>query len=424
MNVFKKNAVFFAVTLAAFCLAPAAASAQSGQPQEEKLLNGMKVLMWNDPKAEKVSLRIRIHSGSAFDPQGREGLMQLLSDVMFPNEAARDFFTEDLGGSLEVKTTYDYIEISASSTPDKFLTMLETISTAVTNPGIDREITTQVKTAHLKRLEAIESDMDHIANAAVASRLFGTFPYGRPQAGIRKTVEKIEFADLIEARQRFLTADNATLALAGNFDRVLGFRAIRRYFGNWLKADRKTPSTFKQPDAPSAEILTVAVPQTGTSAVRFAIRGPARGEKEFGAALIFAAIVDGRLKARTSSSERVFARSEAHILPGSIMIGFPAHNETEPQKAVQSAKEIFSKAISDPVTEAEFSAAKQAVQLEWNKRDTLTFWLDADTYKTAGPASDMRTIESATLADVRAFAERAGQRPVASVFLNTTRPSN
>ncbi len=63
-------------------------------PRQEKLLNGLKVLIWNIPSAEKVSVKVRVHSGSAFDPQEREGVVRLLSDSIFPNQAAREFFAE------------------------------------------------------------------------------------------------------------------------------------------------------------------------------------------------------------------------------------------------------------------------------------------------------------------------------------------
>ena len=100
-KLFKTSAIFSVI----FALAAGALPvviAQSGPPKQEKLLNGLKVLMWNDAKADSVSVRVRVHSGSAFDPQGKEGVMQLLADSLFPNEAAREFFEEDLGGSLEV----------------------------------------------------------------------------------------------------------------------------------------------------------------------------------------------------------------------------------------------------------------------------------------------------------------------------------
>ena len=426
MNVFKKITAFFVVT-ATFGLGSLAVSGQTGVPQQEKLLNGMKVLMWNDPKADKVSLRVRVHAGSAFDPQGREGLMQLLADSMFPNEAGREFFAEDLGGSLDVSTNYDYIEISASSSPANFLTMLETVSTAVSNPQIDKETTGRVKAALMKRLETLESDPAYIADAAVASRLFGTFPYGRPQLGTLQTVEKIGFADLIEARQRFLTADNATLALTGNFDRALGFRAIRRYFGSWLKSDRRIPSTFKQPEDPANATLRLESPRSQTVEVRFAFRGAARADKEFAAASIYAAALESRIRSRVPEihAKDVFVKNKAHILPGLIFIGFSAgSNEVGTGNGKVEANGLVSKALSDPITEAEFATAKRAVQTEWATKDVPTYWLDADTYKIANPAADIRAVESVTIADVRAYADRARTKPLASVIVAAKRPTD
>lgn len=121
-------------------------------PKQEKLLNGLKVLMWSDAKADKVTLKLRIHSGSAFDPQGKEGLMQMLANNLFPNEATRDFFKEDLGGNLVIETNYDYIQINASSKPEGFTTMLETVATAVSNPVIDKETTSKLRAGLLRTL--------------------------------------------------------------------------------------------------------------------------------------------------------------------------------------------------------------------------------------------------------------------------------
>ncbi|MFN2501880.1 MAG: hypothetical protein ABR530_07710, partial [Pyrinomonadaceae bacterium] len=111
--------VFIALILAVIfsLVAPAIFAQVSGAPKQEKLLNGLKVLMWPDPKADRVWVKLRIHAGSAFDPQGKEGVMQLLSDNLFPNEVSREFFSEDLGGSLGVTTNYDYLQINASAKP-------------------------------------------------------------------------------------------------------------------------------------------------------------------------------------------------------------------------------------------------------------------------------------------------------------------
>jgi predicted Zn-dependent peptidase len=374
--------------------------------------------MWSDAKADKVSIRLRIHSGAAFDPQGKEGVMQLLADSIFPNEASREFFIEDLGGDLEVITNYDFIEINASSRPEGFLTMLETLSTAVSNPTIDKETTAKLRSALAAKLGALEADPSYVANRAVSQRLFGTFPYGRPVHGTPASLEKISFADLIDAKQRFLTADNATIAVVGNFDRSLGLRAIRRFFGNWLKSDRQVPSTFRQPDPPIAEVLTIPSPAADTAMVRIALRGVARNDKDLAASMIYTEILRQRIRSRLTSdqAENTTVENKAYALPGVITIGYTLRSSNG--KADPTA--TISKALSDPVTAAEFSLGKAAFSQTWSKRDRVTLWLDANTYKISSPEAEARMAEGISLADVSAYAEKVRKMPVATVLLNTS----
>ena len=76
----KKLFAFFAIALL-FSFAAAPAEAQRG-PRQEKLLNGLRVLMWPNPAADTVELKLRIHAGASFDPQGREGTMKMLAESL------------------------------------------------------------------------------------------------------------------------------------------------------------------------------------------------------------------------------------------------------------------------------------------------------------------------------------------------------
>ncbi|MEP6789401.1 MAG: insulinase family protein, partial [Acidobacteriota bacterium] len=391
-------------------------------PRQEKLLNGLKVLMWSDAKASNVSVKIRIHAGSAFDPQGREGVMQMLADNIFPTEATRDFFKEDLAGGLEIVTTYDYIQINASSKPESFLTMLETLSAAVSNPAIDAETTARLRTALLTKVTALESDTSYVADQAVAKRLFGTFPYGRPQLGTSESLKKIIFPDLIDAKSRFLSADNATITISGNFDSNLGYRAVRRLFGSWLKSDKRVPSTFRRPDDPPTALQTIASPNPDAAAIRYAVRGSARGDKDFARSLVFTAIIESRLKARAGSGDasNVFVQNEQYVLPGEITIGFNVPGKTPlNSNGKLEATDVIMKILSDPITDAEFQAARSAKAAAWAGRSRELFWLDADTFKTADVNSDYNAFDSVTLADVATYAEKVRKTPYALVLVNT-----
>jgi predicted Zn-dependent peptidase len=409
--------------LTGWCLIFVAAACLSAQtPRQEELLNGLKVTLWPDQKADKVTVRLRIHAGSAFDPQGKEGTMQLLADDLFPNEAAHEFFAEDLGGSLDIVTTYDYIQINASSKPDSFLTMLETLSSAVSNPAIDKELTAKLRTTLAEKLKVRESDTAYVADRAVAARLLGTYPYGRAQMGSTASVQNVSFADLIDAKQRFLTADNASIAISGNFDRALAQKAVRRYFGSWIKSDKRTPTSFRQPDDTATGVVNVPSPQPGIAAVRAALRGTTRSGKDFAAAEVYARLLEDRLKARlpSESAANVFVRHEAHVQPGLFILGFAASkNDVGSGNGKIEANDLIAKALADPISDSEFSAAKTAVSAQWQKRAIEEWWLDADTYKIASAEADRTALDKVTITDIRSLVGRLQQQPMALVLVNT-----
>ena len=403
-------------------MTPLLAQNKLPQPREEKLLNGLKVLLWSDPTARDVSVKVRIHAGAAFDPQGKEGVMKMLADNIFPNEVSRDYFRDDLDGGLEIETNYDYIQINASSTSGEFLSMLETLSAAIANPTIDKPTTAKLREALLAKVKLLEADPAYVGDQAVAKRLFGTFPYGRPRYGNSESVAKIDFADLIDAKQRFLTADNATIAVSGNFEKAYGYRLIRRLFGAWLKSDKRVPSTFRQPDAPATDLVNIASPNAEVSAIRFAVRGTSRNDKEFVASKVFARILEARFLARVPSklSKDVFVRSEEHTLPGMIVAGFAAsQDEIGTGNGKIDAGALLAKTLSDLISEAEFQVAKIAFATEWSKRDAASFWLDADTYKSGEPGTQIKIADEVSLDGVRAFAARVAKLPLATVLVNS-----
>jgi predicted Zn-dependent peptidase len=402
-------------------LAAAAAAQTIGQPRKDVLLNGLRVLTFNDAKDGKVWIRLRIHAGSAFDPLGKEGVMQMLAMNVFPTEAAHDYFSQDLGGGLDVIANYDYTEIDISAAPENMVAALETLGGAIVNPTIDKETTGRLRATMLSRVRALDADPDHVADGAAAKLLFGTFPYGRPLLGSEASLNKVDFADLLDAKGRFLTADNATIAISGNFDRSLAMKAVKRFFGGWVKADKHVPSTFAQPEAPTASLLTVASPTANASAIRYALRGTARSAKDMVAAELFARVIEARLRARVPAelSQSVFAKSETHVLPGWVVIGFAGKkNEIGNGNGKIEANELISKALREPVTDAEFQAARSAAAAGWSKRSPDQFWLDADTYGTV-PQTDRAAFDNATIADVRNFMSWSTAQPAVTILVNT-----
>ncbi|HEX8288111.1 MAG TPA: pitrilysin family protein [Pyrinomonadaceae bacterium] len=413
---FKVPSILFLLAATAFSVY--AQTRNLPNPRQEKLLNGLKVLMWNDPQAEKVSVKIRVHSGSAFDPQGKEGVMQMLADNIFPSESAREFFADDLGGSLEVATNYDYIQINATAKSEEFLTMLETLANAVSKPTIDKETTAKLRSARLEKINELEKNPAYVADRAVAQRLLGTFPYGRPQMGTPQSVQKIDFADLIFAKDRFFTADNATIAISGNIKPELAFRAVRRYFGAWAKSENRVPATFRQPDEPDTKAAVIKSPLADNSEIRFALRGFARNDKDFTASKILTKIMQNRLRKEFSKEQQInaFVRQDSNLLPGVIVVGL-SNLPMENGASTAKTENIAANLVSGKITVDEFEKAKTEVLTEVNQQPPAEIWLDVDTYRLASAKDDFQKISGVTINEVQAVAEKLIKTPTVTVML-------
>ena len=394
-------------------------SAQNA-PKQEKLLNGLKLLTWKKTDAAKSTVKLRIHSGSSFDPQNKEGVMTLLSKILFPNEQIREYFADELNGDLEVVSTYDYIQINASGDNDKILTILENIAQAVIQPQIDKETTAKLLKIQSEKIKEAEANPAYLADRAVSRRLLGDFPYGRAQDGTAESLGKIDFADLLFAEERFLTADNATLTITGNFKQDLVNRAVRRYFGSWRKSEKKVPSTFEMAGEPKETFAVIESPSGETGEIRYAMRGLARKDKDFYASKILAEIFAERLREKNSAGDQnsVFVRYDGNILPGLLIYGISVLNTGQFENSDgKSVTDRMTEILNKPVTNDEFTRSKTKIAGKYILMNAAELWLDVETYKLDQANEELKKVQAVTPADVSRTAEKLKNQPLVSVLV-------
>jgi predicted Zn-dependent peptidase len=195
----------------------------------------------------------------------------------------------------------------------------------------------------------------------------------------------------------------------------LAARAAKRYFGGWLKGDRKVPATFRQPDAPPTETAELSSEVSGTPTVRIAARGAARGDNEFAAAEVVAQMMQQRLSRKAVSGVSDIQVSNVSLtLPGYLVFGFPADSFALKDDA-SKYRTMVESVLSEPIDAAEFGTARQKAADEWRSRPAEEFWLDADTYKITSVDNYFKAFDTLTLADVRSFAQKLSRQPMATV---------
>ena len=397
--------------LLAAAIWPATARAQAApEPEREMLLNGLRILYWPQPANPNVLLKLRIHSGAAFDLNERAGMMALLGDALFPDPATREYMTEELEGRLEVTTTHDTIDITLVGKSGGLERMIDFLRGSVLTTQLGVESVATLRAARVKLLSEKPPTLADTADRAIAARVFGTFPYARPATGTAASVAKVERADLLLARERFLNADNASLAVVGGVEKPRLMRALRQLLGPWGKSDRTIPSTFRQPGAPDTRVLVVDSPGATNAEIRLAIRGLARGDRDALAAEVLALIIRDRWKTAVPDLTGVSVRDEAHVLPGIFVLSASAPT-TNAAKATTAAQDIIKSLIQTGPTAQEMEGARNAVlnklSTEFSQPETMSaHWLDMDTFKSTRPSTAATLIRSLTPADIQRVTAR------------------
>jgi zinc protease len=406
--------------------APAFPQAAS-EPEREQLLNGLRLMFWLKPNSPDVTLKLRINSGAAFDLAGKSGQMALLGDILFPDPATIDFFTDEMGGKLDVNVSYDSTTITMVGKAHEFEQIIEVLRNAILSTQLTPEVVTRMRDQRIKLLRDTSVAPGAVADRAVMARLFGDFPYGRPTAGSPEDVARIDRADLMQARDRFLNSNNATLAIIGGVTKPRAMRAVRQLLGPWRKSEQIVPTTFRQPAPADQRTLIVNVPGP-TVELRLAARGVARSDTDFAAATVLARVAQNRWQAAAPelAKQPIFARHDAYVLPGAFVMG-AAVNDMAVADSLAKARKTIESLMSTPPTTEELERAKTEVINELTpvltRPEALADpWLDADTYRLSAPQDQIALVRAVTPPEVQRVANRLFNKTIVSVVAGETAP--
>jgi zinc protease len=402
----------FAASLLCILLVGQSVFAQSpAEPQREQLLNGLRLLLWPKPGSPEVLLKLRINSGAAFDLSGKSGQMALLGDLLFPDPATVEYFTGEMGGKLDVTVNYDSTTITMVGKVAEFEQIVEVLRNALLATQLTPDVVARMREARIKTLRDFAVAPPRVADRAIAARLFGDFPYGRSTGGTPEDLARVERADLMLARDRFLNSNNATLAIIGGVTRARALKTVRQLLGPWRKSENIVPTTFRQPKSPDTRTLLVNVPGPAAE-VRLALRGVSRTDPDFYPATLLARLAQHRWQGMTPelSKQPLFVRSDSYALPGAFVMGVAVNPQTAAD-SLANARKVMDSLMTTAPTAAELDRAKAEVINEisdsLSKPDAFPDpWLDLETYHLSALQDQIAMLRSVTALDIQRIANR------------------
>ena len=341
----KKSAVFslvlFLLTFPIRIQAAPQASLVLPAVKRDTLLNGLQLLVLEQPGTGSVSVHLRINSGAMFDLANKAGLADLTGTMIARGGGgwtARNVTEtlESLGLTFKTTVGWDSTDIRVSGPADSLDIIFELLGKIVVTPAFDEKEFEALKADRTRLIESETAVEANLVTGKALEAVFGTHPYGHTLLGSVESLKKITRPDLLYYHGRFYAANNSQLAISGDTNSAEVTRLARARLGSWKK-DEKIPASFRPPEPVSGPKVIVIDRATGDTAVAcIAQAGPSRRDQNYFAAVI-ATDLFSQANSRTATSNGVTiqTRFEARLIGGPLLV------------TVSGAREKVNKAVEE-----------------------------------------------------------------------------
>ncbi|MDQ2840767.1 MAG: insulinase family protein, partial [Acidobacteriota bacterium] len=210
------------------------------QYQEYRLPNGLQVLMHQDHRLPLVALDLWYHVGPANEKAGRTGFAHLFEHMMFEGsehvgEKAHFRYLEG-AGATDINGTTDFDRTNYFETlPSNQLQLglwLESDRMGFLLETLDREKLTNQRDVVRNERRQHEGSPYALGEEEMYHLLFRKGdPYYAEVIGSHSDIEAARLNDVREFFKQYYTPNNATLAIAGDFDETTIKPLLEKYFG-------------------------------------------------------------------------------------------------------------------------------------------------------------------------------------------------
>jgi zinc protease len=282
--------------------------------QHATLDNGVRVTFARRTTVPVVRVSLQFDAGYAADPEGREGLQSLMTNLLDEGTATRNSIQlaeqeERLGAQIGTGASIDNTSVTLAALRPNLGPSLDLLADIVKNPAF---APAEIERLRGQRLAQIASELTQpvgIALRTLPPILYGAqHPYGVPftGSGTATSVQAITRDDIVRAQQQWLRPDNLEIFVVGDttLEEIVG--ELNGRFGNWQAPSvARGTKNFAAPLPPARQrIILIDRPQSPQSMILAGEVLPMRGAEDLLPLLAANDVLGGQASARLNMDLR------------------------------------------------------------------------------------------------------------------------
>lgn len=280
---------------ALFLVLPAITARAEVAIQEVKSDSGVSAWLVEDYSVPIIAIRFVFDGGSTQDPQGKEGLANLMTGLF--DEGAGDLDSDafqirldDAGAEMRFSETPDGIYGAMRMLADQKDEAFELLRLAVEEPRFDQAPIDRIRGQILSGIVAAERDPNTAAGIKWAQALYPGHPYSRQDEGTKESIAAITADDLRAFHRSNFARDGLHVAVVGAIDAATLKTQLDKVFGGLPEKQSLKPVADVDPRLGQEMQVNYDQPQT---TLQMAYPGVKRSAPDFYAAVLMNEILGG-----------------------------------------------------------------------------------------------------------------------------------
>ena len=222
---------------------------------EFTLPNGLRVILHEDHSTPIVAVNVWYHVGSKNEQPGKTGYAHLFEHMMFQGSKGfdDDYFKalQEVGGTLNGSTNADrtnYWEVVPSNFLERAVFLEADRMATLPDALTEAKLANQRDVVKNEKRQNYDNRPYGLVGAKIAEILYPeTHPYHWLTIGSLEDLTAASMEDIKAFFRRYYTPNNASLAIAGDFNPAEARRFVEKYFGPVKRGPDVTPPVVTQP---------------------------------------------------------------------------------------------------------------------------------------------------------------------------------